>query len=155
MTDFPVRKQLKHTPPFVARGAFYFVTICAAERGGRELVDHATVILDAARHRQMTGKWFPALFLVMPDHLHMLVHVAPGKSLTAVIADFKRYLSAFHGIEFQAGYFDTRIRDESHFAEKWNYIVKNPVEKGLVKTPREWPHSIAFDRATGAERVHR
>jgi len=155
MESLPVRKKLNHTPPFKADDAFFFVTICAAERGGSVLTDNAAAILEAARHRQMLGKWFLALFLIMPDHLHMLVHVPPTTSLTDVIADFKRYLSTFHKLSFQEGYFDTRIRDAAHYAEKWNYIVSNPVAKRLAKTPREWPHAIAFDRTTGEERPHK
>ena len=160
MDPYPVRKQLRHVPPVPVPDAFYFVTICAAVRGGSELTDHAAQILEAARHRQARGTWFLALFLVMPDHLHMIVHVPPRDMagmgpLTAVVADFKRYLSTFCGISFQTGYFDTRIRDAAHYAEKWDYIVRNPVRKGLVATPREWPHVIAFDRETGAERPHR
>jgi len=85
----------------------------------------------------------------------MLVATAPEVLLSDVVADFKRYLATTSGLSFQNGYFDTRIRDDAHFAEKWYYIVRNPVAKGLVATPREWPHVIAFDRATGAEIPHR
>ena len=155
MDDYPVRKQLRHVPPVPVPDAFYFVTICAAVRGGSELTDRAAQILEAARYRQARGTWFLALFLIMPDHIHMLVHFSPNKDMTAVIADFKRYLATFCGLSFQSGYFDTRIRDEAHYAEKWNYIVRNPVARGLAATPREWPHVIAFDRATGEERPHR
>ncbi len=151
MNTLPIRKLLNHTPPFKAAPACFFVTICAAERGGNVLVEHAPSILEAARHRLEQGKWFLDLFLIMPDHLHLLVHIPPSLTLTDVISDFKRYLSTFHKVSFQHGYFDTRIRDNAHFTEKWNYIVKNPVAKGLVATPREWPYSIAFDRTTGEE----
>ena len=151
----PVRKTLRHTTPFPCPDAFYFVTICAAQRGTSTLTDNAAAILDAARHRQSLGRWFLSLFLVMPDHLHLLVHVPPSVAMSSVIRDFKRYLKKAYGISFQSGYFDTRIRDAAHYAEKWRYIVRNPVVRGLAATPREWPHVIAFDRVTGEERPHR
>ena len=112
-------------------------------------------ILDAARFRQERGDWFLYLFLVMPDHIHLLAHFPPDKDMVAVIADFKRYLSTAHHIRFQRDFFDTRIRDAVHFAEKWDYIVRNPVRRGLCAMPREWPHVIAYDPVTGAERPHR
>ena len=112
-------------------------------------------IIDAARFRQKRGDWFLYLFLVMPDHIHLLAHFPPDKDMMAVIADFKRYLSTAHHIRFQRDFFDTRIRDAAHFAEKWDYIVRNPVRRGLCATPREWPHVIAYDPATGEERPHR
>ena len=112
-------------------------------------------ILGAARFRQKRGDWFLHLFLVMPDHIHMLAHFPPDMDMKAVIADFKRYLSTAHHIRFQRDFFDTRIRDAAHFAEKWDYIVRNPVRRGLCATPRDWPHIIAFDPSTGEERPHR
>ena len=74
-------------------------------------------MLDAARFRQERGDWFLYLFLIMPDHIHLLAHFP--------------------------------------LAEKWDYIVRNPVRRGLCAMPRDWPHVIAFDPATGAERPHR
>ena len=81
--------------------------------------------------------------------------VGPYLGLSTTIGDFKAYLSKAHHIGFQRNFFDTRIRDAAHYAEKWKYICLNPVARGLVSTPREWPHSLAFDRETGAERPHR
>ena len=153
----PSRKRLDHRGPLCigVTDAVYFVTIAAAERGGRTMSDHATAILNAARHYQSTGKWFLFILLVMPDHLHMLVHVPPATPLATVISNWKHFLSHSAGVRFQRDFFDTRIRDREHFAEKWDYICHNPVARGLVTTPREWLHSIAFDPATGKERPHR
>ena len=79
----------------------------------------------------------------------------PRPTIAHTIDMWKRYLTRTHNIHFQRDFFDTRIRDAAHFAKKWNYICNNPVTKGLVSTPRDWPHSIAFDPATGLERPHR
>ena len=155
MLELHSRKKINHKVPFRVPDAFYFVTICAAERGVSTLTENATAILEAARHRQALGSWFLSLFLIMPDHLHMLVHVPPEQSLMRILADFKRYLSTVHHIAFQRDFFETRIRDAAHYAEKWSYIVYNPVVRGLVSVPREWPHVIAFSRQTGAELPHR
>lgn len=35
---------------------------------------------------------------------------------------------------------DTQIRNGAGFTEKWNYIRHNPVRKGLVSHPDEWPY---------------
>ena len=66
--------------------------------------------------------------------------------LERVIRDFKRSVSRLFGIRFQRDFFDTRLRDDAHFAEKYNYILANPVRKGLCATQEEWPYSIAFSR---------
>ena len=69
--------------------------------------------------------------------------------LECVIRDFKRSVSRLFGIRFQRDFFDTRLRDGSHFAEKFNYILGNPVRKGLCAEPSEWPYSIAFSHENG------
>ena len=203
---YPTRKTLDHRGPLTVNttDAIYFITIAAENRDTSELADHAAEILSAARFYQTTGKWFLYLLLIMPDHIHMLVHFpatcnvtvtptpvgrdvpiapqptengiplcdgfgavgtprptiiaphdAPRPTIAHTIDMWKRYLARTHNIHFQRDFFDTRIRDSAHFAEKWNYICRNPVAKGLVATPCEWPHSLAFDPATGLERPHR
>ena len=75
-----------------------------------------------------------------------------GRGATAlprVIANFKHLLSARYGFKFQRDFFDTRLRDDAHYAEKFQYILGNPVRKGLCAATGEWPYSIAFNRETG------
>jgi REP element-mobilizing transposase RayT len=110
-------------------------------------------ILSTACHFQNIGKWNLALLLVMPDHLHLIANIVSGAmgssrptGLERVIRDFKRSVSRLFGIRFQRDFFDTRLRDDAHFAEKYNYILGNPVRKGLCSTQAEWPYSIAFSR---------
>ncbi len=156
-TQRPIRKPMNHRGPLAVdvSGAVYFITIAAAERGSTVLTDNSAAILNAARFYQHAGKWMLYLFLIMPDHIHMLVHVPPDKTLADVVGHWKLYLTRKGGIRFQKNFFDTRIRDEEHFAEKWKYICRNPVARGLVDSPRKWPHVIAFDPETGVEREHR
>jgi len=168
----PVRKRLDHRGPLSidVSGAWYFITICAENhapwvthdmvggdhRAPRTFDEIATLILDEARFFHVRGKWFLSIMLIMPDHLHCIVHGAPGgRPLPLVIGDFKRYLNAHYGIAFQENFWDTRLRDEAHYAEKFRHVCHNPVRKGLCGTAREWRHVIAFDCATGAERPRR
>ena len=88
----PVRKRIDHRGPLsidVSR-AWYFITLCAeghrpwvGSRVPRDRDDAAdfdsiaNAILSAARWYHEHGKWRLALFLVMPDHVHFIVHV-PG-----------------------------------------------------------------------------
>ena len=76
-------------------------------------------------------------------------------SLESVVTDFKHALSRRFGLRFQRDFWDTRLRDDAHYADKFRYVCNNPVRKGLCATAREWPYVIAFDRETGEERAHR
>jgi REP element-mobilizing transposase RayT len=40
---------------------------------------------------------------------------------------------------WQRDCWDTQIRDSKHFQEKWDYVIQNPVRKGLVASPEMWP----------------
>ena len=182
----PTRKRLDHRGPLSidVSSAWYFITICAegrrpwtvggAPRAPRDatcrvvsLADAAKMILTEAREYHVRGRWWLALMLVMPDHLHFIVHVSGGvahgagngahgvRPLPRMVGDFKRLLAVRSGLRFQRDFWDTRLRDEAQFAEKFAYICNNPVRKGLCRVAREWPHVIAFDRATGEELPHR
>ena len=201
MTKLVERRRINHRGPVSidVSSAWYFITICAeghqewvcagrdgvpspsentAAGGGTPALPMdfnsiANVILSAARWYHEHGKWSLALFLVMPDHVHFIVHVpnvgrdgvpSPSENTTAgggtpalphVIRHWKHYLAEHHGLRFQRDFWDTRLRDDAHFAESFRYICNNPVRKGLCAKAIDWPHVIAFDRATGEERAHR
>ena len=58
--ELPVRRKLPHgPPPFSVDGPIVqFVTINAAERGGKPLLPGAAQILDSARFYHENGRWF-------------------------------------------------------------------------------------------------
>ena len=166
----PARKRLNHRGPLSidVSSAWYFITICAEGHApwiadevkiGRAVAPRppspitpletiAPLILREARENHNRGIWWLALFLVMPDHLHFIVNIG-GRGATAlprVIANFKHLLSARYGLRFQRDFFDTRLRDDAHFAEEYDYILGNPVRKGLCVAPANWPYSITFSR---------
>ena len=148
----PTRRKLPHgLPPFPVLGPIVqFVTVNAAERGGSPFIAVAEKILDAARFYHEHGRWFLYLFLVMPDHLHMLATFPSGSGKTTCGA-WKGFLRKTSGIRFQSDCFEHRIRNEREFSEKWHYIRANPVRKGLVDMPDKWPYWIAFDPLTGEQ----
>ena len=76
-------------------------------------------------------------------------------TLPHVIQHWKHYVAEQFGLSFQKDFWDTRLRDDAHYNEKFRYICNNPVRKALCRTPRDWPYVIAFDRASGEERLHR
>ncbi len=56
-----------------------------------------------------------------------------------VIGDWKRYQESQHGISWQEGYFDHRIRGDTELQLKADYIRKNPVVAGLCAQSQDWP----------------
>ncbi len=185
LSTLPSRKRLNHRGPLSidVSSAWYFMTLCADGHApwvvdeakiGRAVAPRppktrfelvASLILHEAHENHVRGIWRLALFLVMPDHLHFIAQFPDGDGghagrvtlpMVTLIQQFKSYLVRAYGIRFQRDFFDTRLRDDAHFAEKCEYVLGNPVRKGLCVTPEEWPHSIAFSRgSTVGSRVPR
>jgi hypothetical protein len=44
------------------------------------------------------------------------------------------------GIEWQRDFFEHRLRSDESWREKANYILANPVRKGLVAEISQWPY---------------
>jgi putative transposase len=50
---------------------------------------------------------------------------------------------------WQSRYYDRNVRDHAEFVEKLRYIHRNPVKRGLVDRPEDWPWSSFRHYATG------
>ena len=92
----------------------------------------------------------------MPNHVHTLIEVFNGISLSEIIHSWKSYsanqinkLLNRIGQVWMMEYFDRYIRDYNHFEKVVNYIHNNPVKAGLVKSPSEYRWSSAFEGDCG------
>ena len=138
-------KRLHHdVPSWVAPEALFHIRIAfVRERDQRPLTDPvlARAILDSAEHYEQQQRWYIILFVLMPDHLHVLVSFPRNESMSDVIGDWKRFHARNNAITWQEGYFDHRLRDDERgeqLAAKVDYIRRNPVVAGLCTTPGEW-----------------
>jgi putative transposase len=83
----------------------------------------------------------------MPNHVHLeLVGLSDKSDAILLLHDFKGNATSQAralGIRnlWEKGFYDHIMRDEDEpNAVAW-YIFNNPVRKGLVKDPRDWPYS--------------
>ena len=88
--------------------------------------------------------WLVGEYLLMPDHLHLfctpnsdnfsieqwLIYWKRGFSRKKLNADWL----------WQRNAFNHRIRDQNQYKEKLEYVRQNPVRRGLVRAPEDWPH---------------
>lgn len=99
-------------------------------------------------------------WVVMPNHVHLLIRTYPGTTLGKIVQSWKSYTGRrIHqhlrsrtdcppeGQEtdgvWMRDYWDRYIRNEEHFHTAIRYIHQNPVKAGLVKAPGDWPWSSA------------
>lgn len=80
-----------------------------------------------------------SVFLLMPDHVHMIVSFGRGHTMEKVARAWKRYTAAQYRVEWQRDFFDHRLRSPLDFYAKEDYIPQNPVRAGLVEDVSKWP----------------
>jgi putative transposase len=79
----------------------------------------------------------------MPDHLHLFCAPAGLRfSIERWIAFWKDQLAKQRADtgRFQEGGFHHRLRHDESYTEKWWYVPMNPVRRGLVERPEDWPY---------------
>ncbi len=144
------RRNLDHTlPPWVGiDAADFFITICCQRRGINQLClpRVGDSLLESARFYLAQRKWFPFVFLLMPDHLHLIVAFGHEEDMAKVIAVWKGFHAKQHGIVWQRGFFDHRLRRDESWEEKARYILHNPVRAGLIQEGEKWPYTLVPDQ---------
>jgi REP element-mobilizing transposase RayT len=141
--NLPQRRRLPHgIPAWVPDDAVHFVTINCAERGKNQLCESsvAEIFKESLLHRQKLGHLWMRLCLLMPDHIHLLASFSRNHGMKGVIAKWKEWTAKQTGIRWQTDFFEHRLRRDESFEEKAHYIRMNPVRKGLVARPEEWPY---------------
>ena len=152
----PTRKVLGHeVPSWVESGSTYFITICVTQREARSLLvpDVANALIQSVAFLHHRGDWFARLFLVMPDHVHGLFSFPPNVIMARRVAAWKGYTAKSCHIDWQARFFDHRLRHDESQDEKAAYIRLNPVRAGLVRSVEDWPYVFDpfADRSLGGE----
>ena len=85
-------------------------------------------------------------YVVMPEHVHMLVSEPEKGTLAQAMQSLKQGVARRLALRaadpfWQARYYDFNVWSESRFVEKLRYIHRNPVTRGLVARPEDWPWS--------------
>ncbi|MBN2584233.1 MAG: transposase [Planctomycetes bacterium] len=121
--------------------------------------------LSQARQECRFNLW---AYVVMPDHVHLLIQPAPGAGISDILWRIKRRVTfealshltqkspkfiaekmTEHGASGKitrrfwqrGGGYDRNIWTVTEAKEKMGYIHANPVRRGLVEHPSQWPWS--------------
>ncbi|HEV2423779.1 MAG TPA: transposase [Terriglobia bacterium] len=127
---------------------WYFITACAGARqspfSNRVLVRS---ILDLLQAQCSVCIFDVYAYCFMPDHLHVeLAGLSASSDAIKLLHNFKGIATSkaralgVRGL-WEKGFYDHILRSgDNHNAVAW-YIFNNPVRKGFVKDPRDWPYS--------------
>jgi putative transposase len=133
--------------------ATYFVTSITFQRRRLFQVEaNARLFLETVQHYRQEGRYKLHAFVVMPDHVHLLI-TPQGITIERAVGLIKGGFSHRVGSAFpvwQKSFTERRMRDAEEFMVRREYIHQNPVRAGMVQYAEDYAFSSAFGRRTAA-----
>lgn len=134
-----------------ASGLPYFVTFTTYERSPVFHDAEAGQLFLAELRKLRIELGFLLLgYVVMPEHVHLVIVPSSGAGLSKVIQHVKGRFSwlysrknGAHGKLWQSRYYETVVRDEASLLRRIQYVEGDPVRAGIVSRPEEYPFSSA------------
>ena len=110
----------------------------------------AELFVDVFRHYVRSRKFWIHDFVVMPNHVHILLTIQGDMNLEKTMQLIKGGFSfrakrelGFIGEIWQRGFSDVRIVDDSSHCKHQAYIRNNPVKAGLASAPEDYLYGTA------------
>jgi putative transposase len=145
-------------------GFTYFITTkCWENRALFQVPENAEILVECMLRYRNQGSFLLHEFVVMPNHLHLMLTPASDTSIEKAMQFIKGGSS--HEIHrrrelklqvWQSGFHEETVRDSNDFWNKTSYIHMNPVRAHLVERPEAWPFgsgSRAFRMDSAPERL--
>jgi len=124
------------------------------------------IIIDNLNHYRKSHKFLIIAYIIMPEHLHLLILPYGNHSVSDFVRDFKKYtakrmleclkarnaerllwffsyrkhIKSINSV-WEEGFVSLPIYTEKIFDIKLNYLHFNPVKKGYVKHPKDYLYS--------------
>jgi putative transposase len=111
----------------------------------------ADLFIEVLRAYMRSGKIIVHDFVVMPNHVHILMTIPGDMTIERAMQLIKGGFSfrankelGFCGEIWQRGFSDVRIVDELSFQQHREYLYNNPVKAGLVNSTEEYPFGSVY-----------
>ena len=145
---------------FSEPGLVYSITKCIEESRfllvpypddpGRE-PEPAQIVIDSMEWCHEQQLWSCFAYTVKPDHVHLIVKLGETRTLSDVLQSFGNFtalhVNRHHGRSgrcWQKTFHDRNVRDDGELYNQISYVYENPVRKGYVDRPEEWPFSAVY-----------
>ena len=122
-----------------------YLTVCADKR--KKILaepDVHNILVSAWKEADV---WLVGKYMIMPDHVHLFCSpVGVDYPALKTWVNYWKSNAARHwpdpdvGKVWQRDFWDTQLRRGDNYAEKWNYVLNNPVRAGFVAAPEDWPY---------------
>ena len=156
-----MERKLKNIPPRLPLvfqsydSPFYLVTFNTLLRRPLLACDAVHEAFREYSERGLAFNIATGRYVLMPDHVHVFVRIGRdmtlrrwesglkqrlGKTLTALGQQPTTIPGQKLKSFWQPGFFDHLLRQDESYAEKWEYVWRNPVRAGLISRPEDWPY---------------
>ena len=141
----PERKKPAHFPTVEVgfRSIIIFLTVCTHRR--RPLLANDTAARLIITSWQTANFWRVGRYVIMPDHIHLFCapNSFPPQPLKRWVSFWRNRVTRAwpHRNQtpiWQRDYWDRQLRRHESYADKWNYVVNNPVRHGYVAHAEDW-----------------
>ncbi len=130
----------------------HFVTFSCYRRSAYFASAASRSLFESALERvRLRYEWAVIGYVVMPEHVHLLVSEPEEGNLAGAIQALKLSVAVRRRERpfWQARYYDFNVWTEKKTTEKLKYLHRNPVARGLVAAPEDWKWSSYRHYATG------
>jgi putative transposase len=137
-------------------GSLHFVTFsCFGRRQSLRGAEARDVFERALESMRCRYRFIVAGYVVMPEHVHLLVFEPAGTSLATIVKALKLSVAVQRTERpfWQARYYDFNVLTDGKRVEKLRYLHRNPVVRGLVEKPEDWRWSSFRYYQTGVAGV--
>ena len=139
------------------QGCLHFIIFSCYRR--KQLLDSPTARGSFEQELERVRSWYGCYvtgYVVMPEHVHLLISEPERGELALVIQMLKqitsRKLRSKELLRFwQVRYYDFPVWSEAKRVEKLRYMHRNPVKRGLADRPEDWPWSSFLEWAEGRD----
>ncbi len=125
---------------------FFVTTITAHRQPIFRREEACDLLVETLAHYRDERKYLPHEFVVMPDHIHVLLTPAEEISLERAVqfikGGFSFRLKAREPV-WQAGFSNHRVRDFEDYENHREYIRMNPVRARLAQRAEDYAYSSA------------
>ena len=129
---------------------FHLTSSTLGKRNALQSERMATLLIDVLLKNAEAGRFLLHAFVVMRDHIHVLLTVTEAVSVEKAAQYIKGGFSfrakkevGYQGEIWQPGFSEDRVLTAEQFFATRDYIHMNPVRKRMCCKPEEFPYSSA------------
>ncbi len=136
------RKHPAHGVLYVSgQPTIIFDTVCTKDRTRWLANDEVHGLLQQVWREARA--WLMGRYMILPDHIHFFAAATESNiEYDNWVQYWKSQFSKKHknrDHRWLTDHWDTRMRSEQQYEDKWEYVRFNPVRHHLVAKPEDWP----------------